>query len=77
MGPVIPIAFLAGLIVGRWWAVAAIAIAWTVIVAAFADCDLACAPVAAMLGAANSAIGVVIHRVVRVVARASRSNGES
>jgi hypothetical protein len=73
---VIPIAFLAGLVVGRWWAVAAIAIAWTVIVAAFADCDLSCAPAAAMLAAANGALGVAVHKIVRVATHATRRKDE-
>jgi anti-sigma-K factor RskA len=69
----IPVAFLGGLSAGRWWTVAVIAVAWTVIVAVFADCDLACAPLAAVLGAANSAVGVAVHRVVRLGTRSVRN----
>jgi hypothetical protein len=60
-----------GLLVGRVWAVPAVALAWTgllIIPGTLAAADI---PSAAALGAANAAVGVLMHRWVLGVARRS------
>lgn len=68
----IPIALLAGLVVGRWWAIPAIGLGWAAVVGAFGECGAGCIPVAAALGAANGAIGVVAHRAILAALTAVR-----
>jgi hypothetical protein len=62
---VIPTAFVAGLVIGRWWGVPLVAAAWTALVAATTDCDLACALGAAALAAANAGVGVLLRYAAR------------
>ncbi len=59
---------LAGLVVGRWWAIPLGGIAWAALVLPLCDWD--CLPSAALLGAANTAAGVAIHLVLRPSVRA-------
>jgi hypothetical protein len=68
----IPTLILAGLIFGRWWKATLIgaAIGWPLLlIATGVDIDIATTPVAAALGAANAALGVLVHRLLRLVAR--------
>ena len=60
----IPTLLLAGLIVGRWWFVFVAGVVWAVLV----DVDA----VAFGLGAANTAVGVAVHRAAVVLVRRLR-----
>jgi hypothetical protein len=59
---VIPTALILGLIVGRVWAVPAVALAWTGLLIVTGTLAAADIPSAAALGAANAAVGVLMHR---------------
>ena len=50
----IPTLLLAGLIVGRWWFVLVAGVVWTVVIAGDG--------MAFALGAANTVVGVAVHR---------------
>ena len=63
---------VAGLVVGRWWAVPLGAVAWSGLVVAFGDCGWGCVALASLLGAANTAAGVGVHVAVRALLRAVR-----
>jgi hypothetical protein len=63
---------LAGLIFGRWWKATLIgaAIGWPLLlIATGSDLDIATIPVAAALGAANAAIGILVHRFLWLMVR--------
>jgi hypothetical protein len=49
---------LFGLLIGRWWAVPLSAAGWTVLVLVAVPISLGDLPLAAALGAANTAVGV-------------------
>lgn len=55
---------VAGLVVGRWWAIPLGGLAWASLLVPFGDCGWSCLPLAAVLGAANTAVGVVVHVAV-------------
>jgi hypothetical protein len=68
----IPTMILAGLIFGRWWKATLIgaAIGWPLLlIATGSDLDIATIPVAAALGAANAAIGILVHRLLWLMVR--------
>ncbi len=50
---------LFGFAIGRWWAIPLGALGWTVLLVAAIPIDLGNLPLAAALGAANTAIGVL------------------
>jgi hypothetical protein len=64
---------LVGLVVGRWWAVPLGGLAWAVLVLLAVHMPIGDVPVAAALGAANVAVGVVARqaaaRITRLVLR--------
>jgi hypothetical protein len=63
---VIPTAILGGLLLGpllRWWAIPLIAFAWAAVIAI--TVDISSVGVAALLGAANAAVGVLIALPLR------------
>lgn len=62
---VIPTAIVAGLIVGRWWAIPLIGLAWAAWILIEAVCAGWCFAQASLLGAANAAVGVAMHRGAR------------
>jgi hypothetical protein len=63
---VIPVAILAGFVVGRWWVVIPlIGAAWATWLVADGVCSRGCSAGAFLLGTANGAVGVALHRVVR------------
>lgn len=62
--PVIPTMLLGGLVIGRWWAIPLGGIVWAAIVALAASTSLTEVSLAAALGAANVAIGVLIRWAV-------------
>jgi hypothetical protein len=73
---------LLGLVVGHWWraTLIAAAVGWPILlIAAGVDIELTMLPVAAALGAANAAIGILIHRalwlLVRGTTKAARKLG--
>ena len=59
---------LVGLVVGRWWAIPLGAAAWAVLVVIAASISPGDVPVAAALGAANVAVGVLVRWAVLGVA---------
>jgi hypothetical protein len=61
---------VAGLVAGRLWAIPLGGIAWAGLVAVAGDCGWDCLPLATLLGAANTAVGVALHQVVRLPLRA-------
>ncbi len=68
----IPTVFVVGLVIGRWWAVVLGAIGWPLLVVTVGDCGWSCIPEAVLLGAANAAVGVLVHRAGRSAVRALR-----
>ena len=60
----IPTLLLAGLVVGRWWFVPVAGVAWSLVVGADG--------LAFALGAANTAVGVAVHRTVVLLLRRLR-----
>lgn len=54
----IPTAVLAGLVVGRWWIVPAVAIGWSLLLLGGGTLELSGVPLAAGLAALNAAAGV-------------------
>ena len=72
IGAVIPLALVIGLGAGRWWAIPLAALAWVPLVLVGAACDVACAPGAAGLAAANAAVGVVVHKALAAPFRRRR-----
>ena len=68
----IPTLILVGLVFGYWWRTTLIvsAIAWPLLlIATGVDIEIATIPLAAALGAANTAVGILVHRLLWVVAR--------
>jgi hypothetical protein len=71
---VIPIAVIFGLVVGRWWALAAAALGWAVILVATGTTGFDGAmALGAGLALANAAVGVLVHKACAAVFRAARS----
>ena len=68
---VVPTMIVAGLVLGRWWAVPLGAVLWAAVVseALGGPCDAGCLPGAAALGAANTAVGVALGEAVVRYAR--------
>ena len=60
----IPVLLLAGLLVGRWFVVAAAIVAWPLVLFVDGTCDLDCVPAAAGLAGANTAAGVLVHKAL-------------
>jgi hypothetical protein len=60
---------LAGLVIGRWWAILAGAAGWTALVALSVPLAPSQIPAAAALGAANVAVGILARRAVVWTAR--------
>jgi hypothetical protein len=73
----IPTMWLAGLAIGRWWAIPVGAIGWTLLVVLSVPIAPGETPAAAALGAANVAVGVfarwTVARVVREITRLART----
>lgn len=69
---VIPTALLLGLILGRAWAVPAVALAWTALLIVAGTLAAVDIPSAAALGAANAAVGVLMHRWILGLGRRTR-----
>ena len=68
----IPTLMLLGLVFGHWWRTTLVvaAIGWPLLlIATGVDVDIATVPVAAALGAANAAIGILVHRLLWLIAR--------
>jgi hypothetical protein len=68
----IPTMIVLGLVFGRWWraTLIAAAVGWpTLLIAAGVDIELAMLPVAGALGAANAAIGILVHRALWLLVR--------
>jgi hypothetical protein len=60
---------LVGLAVGRWWAIPLGGVAWAAVVALAVSIAPSDVPLAAALGAANVAVGVLVHWSVVGIAR--------
>jgi hypothetical protein len=56
--------WLVGLAIGRWWAIPVGAVAWTVLVVLALPIAVSDLPIAAALGAANVAVGVLLRWTV-------------
>ena len=69
LGRMIPTMLLAGLLVGRWWAIGLGAIGWAVLLLLAGTVDVTDAPFAAALGAANVAVGVAARSAASAVRR--------
>ena len=66
---------LAGLVVGRWWLVGIVAVFWPVLLVVGdvgSASDFALVLGGATVGAANTAVGVAVHRLAVVLIRALR-----
>jgi hypothetical protein len=61
---VIPVLLLLGLLCGRWSLIAVAAVAWPLVLLVDGACPLECAPGAAAFAAANTAVGVLVHKGV-------------
>jgi hypothetical protein len=66
---VIPTMLLVGLVIGRWWVIPLGGVAWAVLVVLAVSIAPGDVPLAAALGAANVALGVVLRWVVVSIAR--------
>lgn len=60
---------LVGLVLGRWWAIPLGGVAWAVLVVLAVSIAPADVPLAAALGAANVAVGVLVRWAVVRAAR--------
>jgi hypothetical protein len=60
---VIPVLLIFGLLCGRWSLIAVAAVAWPLLLLVDGTCPLGCAPAAAAFAAANTAVGVVVHKL--------------
>jgi hypothetical protein len=69
---VIPTILVASLIVGRWLAIPASAVVWSVLLLATGTIVAADIPGAATLAASNAAAGVVLHQAARAAFRSVR-----
>lgn len=65
----IPIIFVLGIVIGRWWVVPAAGIVWVILLVAMNHLGLSEVPIAAALAIANAAIGVAGHKVVALSLR--------
>ena len=65
----IPTAILAGLVTGRWCAVALVALAWLTLLLLGGHLSWADVPSAAAFAVVNTAIGVLARSVFRYLAR--------
>lgn len=65
----IPIALLAGMLMGRWWFVPAAGLAWVTLLVLTNNLGISDVPVAASLAMANAAIGVAAHKVIALSLR--------
>jgi hypothetical protein len=67
----IPTLLLVGLLAGRWYVVALAAVAWPLLLTLLGVADLAVGDwlVAAALAAANTAVGVAVHRSISLFLR--------
>jgi len=63
----IPTVLLPSFVVGRWWAVGAAALVWTVLLLATGTIGAGGIPTAAALAAANAAVGVAARRVLKAL----------
>lgn len=60
---------LVGLAIGRWWAIPLGGVMWAVLVVLAVSITPADVPLAAALGAANAAVGVLVRWAVVWIAR--------
>ena len=60
----IPIAFVAGLIGGRWWLGPIVGVAWLGIVLGVNDDSLSSTPAAFALGTTNALTGIALHKAI-------------
>lgn len=67
----VPTLLLAGAVLGRWWTVPIVAVAWagTVVVAGDADFSIESVALAFLIGALNTAAGVLIGLLLRAAYR--------
>jgi hypothetical protein len=70
---VIPIALVLGLAVGRWWVVVIAALGWVVALVASGVIGVEGAAIGGALAAANTAIGIAIHKCVVGIYRLARN----
>lgn len=68
----IPTLILAGLLIGRWWAVPAAAVAWPALLLIVGALDLSSVPAAAAFAILNTAVGVFPRWVFREMARSAK-----
>ena len=61
---VIPTAILSGLIVGRWWIIPLVALAWALLLLLTGTISASQVPEAASLAAVNTAAGVLVHKAL-------------
>lgn len=61
----IPTVILVGVVIGRWWAIPFIGVAWAVLLSVEDVCTGGCSGGAFVFACANGAVGVAIHRGVR------------
>ena len=66
---------VAGLVAGRLWAIPLGGVAWAALVAVGGDCGWDCLPLAALLGLANTGVGVAAHLAIRLPLRALLRRG--
>jgi hypothetical protein len=69
----IPTMWMVGAVIGRWWAVPLGAALWLVLVLLAAHVSRDGLVLVAALGAANTAVGVGLRSVTRLLLRAGRS----
>ncbi len=69
---VIPTMLLVGLVLGRWWAIPLGGVVWAVLVALAVSIVPGDVLIAAALGAANVAVGVLVRWVLVLMARLVR-----
>jgi hypothetical protein len=66
---VIPTLLILGLLTQRLWAIPVGALVWTILLLALGTAGLSQLPLTAGLAAANLAVGVVVHRMLRHIWR--------
>jgi hypothetical protein len=66
---VIPTMLVAGLVLGRWWAIPLGGVAWAVLIVLAVSIAPVDVLLAAALGAANVAVGVLVRWAVEWIAR--------
>jgi hypothetical protein len=72
---VIPTMLLVGLLIGRSWAIPVGAVAWGVVLLVTGVVTIGDVPLAAVVGGANTAVGVLVHRAAVWPFRRARSVG--